>query len=479
MKEYRCEYCEISFSRLSDTLRHLKTDKHTARVYKNIEQMDVAKSIIEYLESKSVKGVDGIRIDSAGGTGKTFTVTSIMKYCDKVVYLGPTHKSTNVLEQNVPKLHRKYCTTFHSYFGWSQDVDENNKTIDHWEPVKIQEGTIFVLDEISMMSRSISSLFKHFIYDKHKFILMGDRQQLPPIESKLDPKLPENVEYLPNHNEQLSLMFSFPCVDLKLVTNVRAGHEELVSRIHTIRSLVCRNKYVYLDKNYKFTKDWFEDENNAMSDYIILCFKNITKDYYNKLIRTYIKPDAKEEFVKFDKVSLEETIFKYSEESNKKIMLQNGQRFTISNVLMNEIQLGVYKIKQYVLKTACGNTLHRVASKSQREFEMYYKEKEHTIKINNRIEPCGKDCKKKHVCLTDEKAKENRNIRKLAFRELRNQKSAINYKLAHCFSLTTHKAQGSSYDTVFIIADDFNNGFNNNKLKYTAVSRAKKDLFIV
>jgi hypothetical protein len=488
MKEYKCNECEISFGRLSDTLRHLKTHKHQNKVYKNAEQIDVANAIIEYLESNTVSGEKGLRIDSPGGTGKTYTTTSILQYYDNVVYLGPTHKSITVLRNSIPSHQQKKCRTFHSYFGWSQDVDENNNLFDIWEPVLIQKDTIFILDEISMMSNSISSLFKHFIYDKHKFIMMGDKQQLPPIESKTDPELPANVELLKNPNKDLSLMFMFKCIDLKLITNVRASNDDLVEYIKKIRSFTEKNKTVYLEKNCKFSKAWFKNEKNLFSDYIFLAFKNKTKDYYNETVRNIISSnndeideiDEIDEFIIGDKLILEESIFKKddleSPECNPKI---NGTRYTIKNIETKTIVLGSIKMKQFILHTTSGNILYRISKNSRDAFNAYWKKLEHKIKIENKIDKCLDNCCKKHKCITDEMVQKNKALRKEQFRDLRKYKQECDYKLSFCFCSTTHKAQGSSYDTVFIISNDFLSGYNTNKLKYTAVSRAKNTLNIL
>lgn len=483
MKEYKCNECEISFGRLSDTLRHLKTHKHQNKVYKNAEQIDVANAIIEYLESKTVSGEKGLRIDSAGGTGKTYTVTSILKYYDNVVYLGPTHKSITVLRELVPSHQKSNCRTFHSFFGWSQDVDENNNLFDIWEPISIRKDTIFILDEISMMSNSISSLFKHFIYDKHKFIMMGDKQQLPPIESKTEPELPENVKLLENKNKDLSLMFMFKCIDLKLITNVRASNEDLVEYIKKIRSFTEKNKTVYLEKNCKFSKSWFKNETNLFSDYIFLAFKNKTKDYYNETVRNIISQtlnDEIDEFIIGDKVVLEESIFLNNNlESPTCIPKINGTRYTINKIETNTIVLGGIKMKQYILHTTSGNILYRISKNSRDAFKAHWKKLEHKIKIEYKIDKCPDNCCKKHKCITDEIVKENKVLRKEQFRELRTKKQECDYKLSFCFCSTTHKAQGSSYDTVFIISNDFLTGYNTNKLKYTAVSRAKNTLNIL
>ena len=53
------------------------------------------------------------------------------------------------------------------------------------------------------------------------------------------------------------------------------------------------------------------------------------------------------------------------------------------------------------------------------------------------------------------------------------------YYLKHAYCISVHKSQGSEYDTVLVIVDRTNIHMLNKRLIYTAISRAKKQLYII
>lgn len=57
--------------------------------------------------------------------------------------------------------------------------------------------------------------------------------------------------------------------------------------------------------------------------------------------------------------------------------------------------------------------------------------------------------------------------------------SDLLYYLKHAYCISIHKAQGSEYDHVAVVVDQGAIGMMNKRLLYTAISRAKKQLFIV
>ncbi len=53
------------------------------------------------------------------------------------------------------------------------------------------------------------------------------------------------------------------------------------------------------------------------------------------------------------------------------------------------------------------------------------------------------------------------------------------YYLSHAYCISVHKAQGSEYDRVYCVVEPQTAHMLNKRLLYTAVSRAKKELFVV
>ncbi|MDO4466077.1 MAG: ATP-dependent RecD-like DNA helicase [Bacillota bacterium] len=55
----------------------------------------------------------------------------------------------------------------------------------------------------------------------------------------------------------------------------------------------------------------------------------------------------------------------------------------------------------------------------------------------------------------------------------------ILYYLTHAYCISVHKSQGSEYDNVIVVIDPQARGMMNKRLLYTAISRAKKELYII
>ena len=267
---FECELCKYNCVNKADIFRHCKTNKHLENF--NPEQQTLLLKVIEYINNDSINEIDGIRINSAGGTGKTFVISNIMKYITESIALGPTHQSVNMLlKQNFNAI------TFHKYFGWKLDIDENNNEINVWKPPHIKKGTIFVLDEISMMNRAQFSLFKHYIYGKFKYIMMGDKCQIPPWDNVKDDTLPEDVPLIKNYMINLSLAFQFKCQEIKLIKNMRTKDILLNELLYNMRNSVLNNKEIVLENNWKINYEFVKK--NINRNYIFLAHE---KKYVEK-----------------------------------------------------------------------------------------------------------------------------------------------------------------------------------------------------
>lgn len=466
-----CDVCQdVSFELKADFMRHLKTKKHLDHY--NDEQKMVLLHLHEYINSTDIRGESGLRINSAGGTGKTYTVSSLLKYINNIVSLGPTNQAVNVLNKSF-----NTAKTFHSFFGWSQDIDENNKEISVWKVPNIPKNTIFVLDEISMMTIAQFSLFKHYIYGKFKFILMGDSAQLPPFETKDQDTLPSECPLVKNTQFELSLFFQFKCVELHLKKNMRTKNVLLNSQISRMREDVLNNKQVDLTVNWKL--DYNLIKQNINREYIVIAHKNDDVNRFNIDIREALTPNAGELEIG-DKICLSKFYLGLDKEMQKTILLGNGTRYTV---------------RYFHIET---KTLKNILDDDLWEFDVYYIELNDDIVIYKVLD---KDCKK----FLDYKRYNESQIKKLKENngpaiDIQRPKemdgktycsiSLVNWKKKlykalraicgfHCyynfgFASTINKAQGASFDIVFVYLT-FSKFFGN-KQKYTAASRVVNDL---
>lgn len=115
-------------------------------------------------------------ITGGPGTGKTFVARHILmalREDKKIILTAPTGKATARLKQLNPS---RECGTLHSFLGirHSQDLNQLGGYLD---------ADFIIVDECSMIDLSLFSYFLNSIQPHTQVVLMGDCDQLPPIES--------------------------------------------------------------------------------------------------------------------------------------------------------------------------------------------------------------------------------------------------------------------------------------------------------
>src|SRR5512143_2588611 len=129
------------------------------------------------------------------GTGKTFTVTDLLKgYLNRrsLVVTAPTHKAVHVLRgmglpENPPAL--RYAT-LHSVLGLQPiyDLDTGEQRLRQTGPANLPRDALLVVDECSMVGRD---LYAHLLRAAARWqvqvLFVGDPAQLPPVKEKVSP----------------------------------------------------------------------------------------------------------------------------------------------------------------------------------------------------------------------------------------------------------------------------------------------------
>ena len=463
---FECDICKNDFKCKTDLIRHFHTAKHQEHF--NEQQCELIKELLIYIQSDDVSGINGIRINSAGGTGKSFVVSTHLNHNEKVVGLGPSNQSVNVLNKSL----NGKAMTFHKFFGWKQEVDSNNKEYSVWKVPSIPKGTIFILDEISMMTQYQYALFNHYIYDKFKFILMGDKFQLSPFENKVQDSLPESVKIIQNKNIELSLFFQFKCKEIELTKNMRTKDLELNKYIESMRIKMKLDKEIILQNNWKL--DYELIKQNINREYIFITLRNIDVDMFNLEIREHLNPGAGEIEVG-DKIRLTKFKIGIDKYTNQKIYLANGDRFTVSyfkketKTITNIFDNEQVSIDVWYIELGDGLYIYKICKSSILDFLSFYKYNENLIKklkkTDSRIPK--KLQSKDNISLEDWKV--------MLFKKLR---SICDFETFFDFGFasTINKAQGASYDMVFV-HNRYSPAFQN-KHKYTACSRVINELKI-
>lgn len=136
------------------------------------------KQAIEQAISHSLSLVTG-----GPGTGKTYTAVQLICSCRqdaRILVTAPTGKAAMHLERQLRKLGSDYpylkAGTLHSLLGISSRSHLQKKS-------SLLFADLIIVDECSMIDAALFAYFLKAIREGTRLVLMGDAQQLPPIES--------------------------------------------------------------------------------------------------------------------------------------------------------------------------------------------------------------------------------------------------------------------------------------------------------
>ena len=149
----------------------------------NAEQYEGVKKMRNWLKN----GEMFFTLTGAAGSGKSTILKKILdNYRRGVVVSAPTHKAVGVIQ----KLTGKEGQTLHSLLGLRADVEISgfNPNEPIFNPIaqpKINNHSLVVLDEASMVNEQLFNLIKEKIGDNRtKVLFVGDDKQIPPVGEK-------------------------------------------------------------------------------------------------------------------------------------------------------------------------------------------------------------------------------------------------------------------------------------------------------
>ena len=339
-------------------------DKNNLKVYDNKFQNNI--DLIKYIFNYS----DLVLLQGGPGTGKTTLVTNIiLSYLRiesnlNIGLAAPTGKATarikEALNYNLDisniNLGTIECQTLHSWIynknNWSGKLKLLLKDLD-----------FFIIDECSMLSIDIIETVLELINRDCKILLVGDANQLPPINNcsiwnnifenindesfksctvnlkkiyRNNGDIQELSKFIFHNNQKLFNQKIYQILNSKTLSNVSIEistrknlpnklKEEVISYIETlkIRTLKLSNKkYIFntnIDNLIDYEKDLVLDIFNALNSQLILCSRNkgtwSVKDV-NSIIIKQNQP--------YDFLSLDEGIPIMCTENNNELGLSNG-----------------------------------------------------------------------------------------------------------------------------------------------------------
>lgn len=387
----------------------------------------------------------------SAGTGKTFCIRKLVEtHKGRIVFTAPTNKATKVLRESVTLPdYKPECRTIYSLLGLRMEANGEVKELrvrdDADEELDLSSYKAVVVDEGSMINAAVMEhIQKAAEAFNLKFIFLGDPAQLPPVGELTSPiwKLEAGAA--------LTKVMRHDNAILKLATQMR----EQVDRFAPSIKLLADNDGAEGIWKYgsRFAQEIVESalagEFQQPAGSKVIAWRNVEVDKYNKLIRSVIFPGVTDPWVTGDRVLFTSP----AKDLDDKPMASTDDEGEIQRCEADWHPIyGQFKIWRISIalddnRTVVARVLHPDS------LAAYAEECEHLANIARTNSRKWQDFWKF----------------KEAFHQIR-----------YAYAITAHRAQGSTYDTVFVYWQDIL--LNRNRQEafrclYVACTRPKRVL---
>ena len=434
----------------------------------------------------------------AAGTGKTYLVKALIKNCGlaySVIGLAaPTHKACRVLNESIGITNCK-VNTLQSDLGLRLNFDVekfniNNPPFDPKGKIKIKDYQLYIIDESSMINRGLMLFLEKVCKsNKCKIIYIGDDSQLAPV------------------NEAYSAAFKGIKTSI-LKEIVRQGDDNPISYLLELLRYDIKNKsFTFLNYISKYrskfnidnTKGYqvcntaefnnivytnFSDESLTRNiDFAkVIAYTNNAVSSWNKFIRNAIIKDAEKSVI-----TKNDLIISYTTIVNQfnDCIIKNSEEYILKDVV-NYVHPR-YQLKGFMVRFTAihggmsTSPLFIIDHKDSFTVNMY-------VKLSRELVEIAKHANSK---VRAQRWREYFEFKEscLLLTNIINKFGDIEFSrdIDYGFALTSHKSQGSTFDTSLVDVDDivfdkyghpYANAEETNRRLYVACSRCKNKLYL-
>lgn len=395
------------------------------------------------------------------GVGKSSSIQRFLKETDRnCVLTSPTHKACRVLRDMAAEVGSGNVDvrTIHSLLGLRPNKDSHKMEFTAVGENQADRFQVIVVDEGSMVSTELFKQISETAFEENvKFIFMGDPLQLPPVHEDISP-----VFHIPDQFELTKVMRHDNQI-LSLATELRHAIQEgrkpaLQSDYGEGGGVYCLNwKSMRQQIKRGYTSDAYAANPNTFRT---VAWRNKTVHMYNDMIREFIYNS--EELGKFsegERVVMCQPVVDL--EAKKKGDVFAGFLFnTDDEATVEQISIEAHPLYRDLkcYKLMCQpdysdelHTVWAVHEDSERDYEMM---------------------------LSDfaDKAK----ARQISWGAFWDAKESV-IDVRPCHAMTSHRSQGSTYETVFVDVQDILANPNEKealRCLYVAASRAKRNVIL-
>ena len=432
------------------------------------------------------------------GTGKTYLIKALIRNCRlsfSVIGLSaPTHKACRVLGEAIGISNVK-INTLQSDLGLRLNFNVENFNIANppFDPrgrIKIGDYRLYIVDESSMINRDLC-LFLEKVCKSHKckIIYIGDASQLAPVNEKYSAALRGVKSYVLNEIVRqeddnpvrylLDLLrydienktFNF----LNYITKVPERFDDDNTKGYKVCTQQEFNTLVYnnfndveLEKNVDFAK--------------IVAYTNMCVSTWNKFVRNAIIKDADRSVItKNDLILSYTTIVNAFNDA----IIKNSEEYILHDVV-NYVHPR-YELKGFMIKFTAihgGRTTSPLFVLDHTDMFSVNK----YMQLSQNFIAAAKSASSK---LKAQRWKDYYEFKEscLLLTNIVNRQGQLLYSrdLDYGFAMTSHKSQGSTFDTVFVDVNDivfdkrgeiYANVEEINRRLYVACSRCRNKLYL-
>lgn len=430
-------------------------------------QLETVDFIIDFLakdfdDKRFIVGING-----AGGTGKTYITKFIINHCkyspSVITCCSPTHKACRVFSNAINRTCK--VNTIQSTFGFRldmklEDFDPNNPKFSPIGKHKLENQKLIIIDESSMLPvKLINYIIKVCAELSIKIIFIGDNHQLPPVNEIKSTAFDKcfKVFTLSQVVRQESTNPIKNLLDIIRddITNKTFKFFTYIQQHKNIPNFNENDKgFIIVDKNTfkNYIDSHFSDEEYTkdINLYRVLAYTNDRVTFWNNYIRNNIIKDSDKKIInRHDLIMSYTTIV----DDFLSIIIQNSDEYIINNIV--DYVDNKYGFKGFLIKFQAING----GFITKPIFIIDHRDK-FTVLLYNKIVKELIDTAKaasgatRAACWKSYFKFKSTYLIAVNIKDKYTGKVVIEKDIDYGFALTSHKSQGSTYNTVFVDLND-------------------------
>lgn len=432
-----------------------KTAKKVAQKLTKAQQ-----KALEKLKSFLRSNQSFFRLSGYAGTGKSFLICHLIEWLDdcgfEFVIAAPTNKAAKSLIQVGTSVGINIeVKTVAQLLGQQPEINEETGEEEFTSSgdAEFDDYDVMIVDEFSMISRSN---FEEIVQAialtiDTKVIFVGDEAQLPPVkEQQPMVAISELIEDTATLDEVVRYEGEIAVVGEKIRREEQYNRRMYPFETSDDGTIICQPRQEWLET---VTEYFQADECKSNPDYArLLVWRNKTAGNANRYVRSRLWGKDASIFVTGDRLIARKPLFRIRPGQKGKnkwgVLLNNSEECsvieqpTIKQLSFDKI---AYQYRSIPVKTDGG----------------------FVVNLSVLTEQGSR--------LRDEKIKDY--VEKKQWNKYFDLSRTFD-DVTYAYSLTTHKAQGSSIDYVFLDIEDMQGCPDLQKMLYTALTRAKTRVYI-